>query len=123
MSKQCYNPHFLTMYHSFMAYWDKNHMIINPNYPGGGRNHHPLSETRDCSGTEHPLDLRPVCKFKFVRCLETHKFFLSVWAMLGPCRALFYQGSSEICLAGSIFGSIWGSMKVQEGPLSLGRVG
>ena len=43
--------------------------------------------------------------------------------MMGPCRALFYQGSPEISLAGSISESIWGSMYVQEGPLSLGRVG
>ena len=43
--------------------------------------------------------------------------------MKGPCRALFYQGSSEISHTGSIMGSILGSMKVQEGPLSLGRVG
>ena len=48
---------------------------------------------------------------------------LIVWAMMGPCRALFYQGSPEISLPGSIWGSILGSMKVQEGPLSLGRVG
>ena len=42
---------------------------INPNYPGeGGRNYHPLSENRDFSATEPPLDLRPVCKLKFVRC-------------------------------------------------------
>ena len=41
---------------------------LNPNYPGGGRNYHPLSENRDFSATEHPLDLRPVCKLKFVRC-------------------------------------------------------
>ena len=117
--------HFYFFLSEYPKGWNCRSFVcfFNPNYPGGGRNHHPLSETRDCSGTEHPLDLRPVCKFKFVRCLETHKFFLSVWAMLGPCRALFYQGSSEICLAGSIFGSIWGSMKVQEGPLSLGRVG
>ena len=39
---------------------------------GGGRNHHPLSEIRDCSGTECPIDLKPGCKFKFVRCLETY---------------------------------------------------
>ena len=43
--------------------------------------------------------------------------------MKGPCRALFSQGSPKISLAGSILGSILGSMKVQEGPLSLGRVG
>ena len=34
----------------------------------GGRNYHPLSENRNFSGTEPPLDLRPVCKFKFVHC-------------------------------------------------------
>ena len=33
-----------------------------------GRNYHPLLENLDFSGTEPPLDLRPVCKFKFVRC-------------------------------------------------------
>ena len=42
--------------------------------------------------------------------------------MKGPWMALFYQGSPEICLAGSILGSIFGSMKVQEGPLSPDRV-
>ena len=36
---------------------------INPSYPEGGRNYHPLSENRDFSGTEPPLDLKPVCKF------------------------------------------------------------
>ena len=41
---------------------------INPSYPEGGRNYHPLSENCDFSETELPLDLRPVCKFKFVRC-------------------------------------------------------
>ena len=34
---------------------------------------HPLSENRDFSGTEHLLDLRPVCKFKFVRCGPVEK--------------------------------------------------
>ena len=42
--------------------------------------------------------------------------------MKGPWRALFYQGSPEISLAGSNFGSIWGSMRVHEGPLSPDRV-
>ena len=43
---------------------------INPNYPGGGagRNYFPLSENLNFSGTEPPFGLRPVCKFKFVRC-------------------------------------------------------
>ena len=39
---------------------------FNPNY-------HPLLENRDFSGTEPPLDLRPVCKFKFVRCGPVEK--------------------------------------------------
>ena len=43
------------------------------NAVGGGRNHHPLSENRDFSTTEHPIDLRPVCKFKFVRCGPVEK--------------------------------------------------
>ena len=32
-----------------------------------------LSENRDFSGTEPPLDLRPVCKFKFVHCGPVEK--------------------------------------------------
>ena len=31
-----------------------------------------LLETRDCSGTKCPFDLKPGCKFKFVRCLESY---------------------------------------------------
>ena len=41
--------------------------------PGVGRNYYPLSENRDFSGTESPLHLRPVCKFKFVRCGPVEK--------------------------------------------------
>ena len=37
------------------------------------RKHHPLSENRDFSTTEHPIDLRPVCKFKLVRCGPVEK--------------------------------------------------
>ena len=35
--------------------------VLNPNY-------HPLPENRGFSRTEPPLDLRPVCKLKFVSC-------------------------------------------------------
>ena len=43
--------------------------FLNPNYHrGGGVNYHPLAENRNFSGTKPPLDLRPVCKLKFVRC-------------------------------------------------------
>ena len=34
---------------------------------GKERNHHPLSENRDFSTTEHLIELRLVCKLKFVR--------------------------------------------------------
>ena len=40
---------------------ENDRILLNPNY-------HPQSENCDFSGTEPPLDLRPVCKFKFVRC-------------------------------------------------------
>ena len=42
--------------------------LMSKNLRGGG-NHPPLSETRNCSRTER---LKPGCKFKFVRCLETY---------------------------------------------------
>ena len=41
---------------------------------------------------------------------------------LKTLAGLFYQGSPEINLTGSVLGSIWGSMKVKEGPLSPARV-
>ena len=52
--------------------WTENKQCLlcslNPNHPeGAGRNYHPLLENRDFSRTEPPLDLRPVCKTKFVR--------------------------------------------------------
>ena len=52
----------------------------------GGRNYHPLSENRDFSGTEPPLDLRPVCKLKFVRCGpgEKKQSALSFWVEAWP---------------------------------------
>ena len=34
----------------------------------GGQNNHPPSENHVFSTTEHPVDLRPVFKLKFVRC-------------------------------------------------------
>ena len=40
---------------------------------GGRRNHHPLSENRNISGTEHPIDLRPVCELESVRCRPVEK--------------------------------------------------
>ena len=36
-------------------------------------NHHPRSENHNFSTTKHPSDLRPVCKFEFVRCGPVEK--------------------------------------------------
>ena len=54
-----------------------------------GRNYHPLLENLDFSGTEAPLDLRPVCKFKFVRCgpgEKTRALYLSRLKRGGPMK-------------------------------------
>ena len=53
-------------------------------------------------------------------CYQTNIFNpnWAVWAMKGSWKALFFQGSPETCLTGSILGS----MKFQEGPLSPDRV-
>ena len=40
---------------------------------GEGHNHHPLSENHNFSRTKPPLDLKPVCKFEFVRCGPVEK--------------------------------------------------
>ena len=46
---------------------------LHPSYSKGGRNHHLLSENRYFSRTKPPLDLSPVCKFKFVHCGPAEK--------------------------------------------------
>ena len=48
---------------------------------GGGPFRPPLLENRDFSGTEPMLDLRPVCKFKFVLCgpVGKNQSALSFW--------------------------------------------
>ena len=51
-----------------MAQKNDNYGFLTLVNAEGGRKHHPLSENRNFSTTEHPIDLRPVCKFKFVRC-------------------------------------------------------
>ena len=74
------------------------------------------------SGIECWIDLEPGCKFKLVRCPKVYKKNLTNSDHQRPWWTLFYGRSSRISLAGSILGSILGPMKVQEGPLSLGRV-
>ena len=56
----------------------------------------PLSENRDSSGTVPLLDLRPVCKFKFVRCgpveKKKHSIFLGlIVAALQSSRTPFSE--------------------------------
>ena len=38
-----------------------------------GYNHHPLLEYPDFTGTEHPMDLRPVSRFEFIPCDPVEK--------------------------------------------------
>ena len=86
---------------------------LQPSTCGGGAYWPIENQNSYISGTKSPIDLKPGCKFKFVSCLETYLKKLSFWAMKGPCKAFFNQGCPEICLAGSILGSIGVSMKVQ----------
>ena len=56
---------------------------------GGGRNHHPISENQDFSGTEPPLDLRPNRKFEFVRSGQVEKIrtlYISPFNCGGPTK-------------------------------------
>ena len=79
-----------------------NDDLINPNFPGGGRNYHPLSENRNFSATEPPLDLRPVCKLKFVRCGPGEKnqsalsFSVEAWRPDEVRKHLFPNSEIEI---------------------------
>ena len=57
-----------------------------------------------------PGNLKPCYKFMFLCCLEV---YVSKLSNSDHEVHFFYQGSPKICLEGSI----WGSMKVQEGPL------
>ena len=65
-----------------------------------GGNHHPASENRDFSATEHPVDSRPVCKLKFVRCGPASKKALSVslqsWRTYKVQEQLFPNSEIEI---------------------------
>ena len=54
--------------------------LINAGGGGGVAIINPCREYRDFSETEHPIDLRPVCKFEFVPCgpVETNQSALCV---------------------------------------------
>ena len=68
-------------YQQGIIVWKKNvNFTLTLIIRGGGHNYHPLSENRDFAGTKPPLDLRPVCKLKFVhfgRVEKTRVLFLS----------------------------------------------
>ena len=49
----------------------------------------------NCPLTDLTRDLPMVSKFKFVRCLETHKKILVSLDHEGTLEGLFYQGSPE----------------------------
>ena len=71
------------------AYYSLPCSVLTLIIQGGERNYHPLSENRDFSGTEPTLDLRPVCKFKFVRCgpgEKTRALYLSRLKRGGPMK-------------------------------------
>jgi len=72
--------------------------MLNPNQAGGGANLPHRFSNAYSSGTEIRIDLKPGCKFKFVRCLETYVKKLVSFDHEGTLESLFYQGSPEICL-------------------------
>ena len=47
--------------------------FVNPNKHDGEGNHPPSSENRVFSATEHRMNPRPICKFKFCRCGQVEK--------------------------------------------------
>ena len=55
--------------------------------------------------------------------LDANDDFFSSWVCFYLAVVFYRPGSPKISLAGSILGSIWGSMKVHEGSLNLGTVG
>ena len=57
---------------------------------------------------ELTIDLKPDCKFKFVSCLETYLKILSVWAMIGPCWALFTKSALRLASQGPFGGTFRG---------------
>ena len=77
--------------------------VFTPNYPrGGGGNYHPLSENCVFSGPEPPLDPKPVCKLKFVRCgpgeenQSTLSFLVEAWRPDEVREHLFPNSEIEI---------------------------
>ena len=69
-----------------------SHKYVSPNSCGGrGRKHTPLSENRDYSGTKCTIDLKPGCKVKFVRCLETYLKELIILGHGGTLLGPFLQ--------------------------------
>ena len=78
---------------------------LNPNQARGGG--------KWPQQTDFRIDLKPSCKLKFVSYIKLTK----TMDQFGPWRAFYWPGSSKISLTGFISGSIWKSIKVQEGSL------
>ena len=98
--------------------------MLNPSECGGGRNHHPLSENHDFSGTKPLLDLRPVCKFKFVRCgpLEKNQsalsFSVEAWRLNEVREHLFPNSEIEIFIDFCQFSTNFSDFrKILRGPV------
>ena len=91
------------------------HFGLTLKSPGGSK-WPTANQKRYISGTECPIDLKPVCKFKFSCCLQVYLKKLINLDHEGALEGLFFKGSPEICLTGSILGSILGSMMVHDSP-------
>ena len=90
--------------------------------PGGGHISPPVFQKIIALEPNVGLTSDQAVNSSFSVVLRSKKRKRPIRTMKRPWRALFYRGSPGISLAGSIIGSLLGSMKVQEGPLSLGRV-
>ena len=83
---------------------------------GGGAKWPTANQKRYISGTKCPIDLKPGCKFMFVRCLET---YLKKIDQFGPWRdpagPFFTKGPQKLASLGPFrgpFGGPWRSRRV-----------
>ena len=90
--------------------------------PGGGHISPPVFQKIIALEPNVGLTSDQAVNSSFSVVLRSKKRKRPIRTMKGPWRALFYRGSPGISLAGSIMGSILGSMMIKEGPLALGRV-
>ena len=61
-------------FHALLGPEGQQKHLFNPNHTVGGGGKWPTANLNDYfSATECPIDLKPSCIFKFVRCLEVYK--------------------------------------------------